>query len=306
MKLKINLFFFILIVLYSCTLENNKNIINNAKETIKKNIIKKESINNASKNTENKLPFYYIGEKYYIEGIEYIPNENYDYEEIGLATYYDKELHSKKTINNELNKVTELFGRHKTLPIPSIVKVTNLDNGLSLIVRVNDRTRNNSVIIEVSRKVAQILRFYKEPKIATVKVEILSDQSKQLKIVTESMSDPSFNNTIQAAPTEDVSIIDLNETSDVETDNYINYEQPIELEKMEVSPTDIFVLVSKISSYEDAEMIKKNVNKTYKITTNKENNEYEVVFGPLTNEEAYNLFQLLLSKGYKNSKIIFK
>ena len=306
MKLKINLFFFILIVLYSCTLENNKNIINNAKETIKKNIIKKESINNASKNTENKLPFYYIGEKYYIEGIEYIPNENYDYEEIGLATYYDKELHSKKTINNELNKVTELFGRHKTLPIPSIVKVTNLDNGLSLIVRVNDRTRNNSVIIEVSRKVAQILRFYKEPKIATVKVEILSDQSKQLKIVTESMSDPSFNNTIQAAPTEDVSIIDLNETSDVETDNYINYEQPIELEKMEVSPTDIFVLVSKISSYEDAEMIKKNVNKTYKITTNKENNEYEVVFGPLTNEEVYNLFQLLLSKGYKNSKIIFK
>ena len=61
--------------------------------------------------------------------------------------------------------------------------VTNLENGLSLVIKVNDRHQNNASIIEVSRKVAQLLGFYKA-KITRVRVEIMADPSKQLKIVT--------------------------------------------------------------------------------------------------------------------------
>ena len=57
----------------------------------------------------------------------------YNYDKDGLASFYGKELHNVKTINNDLNKVTELLGRHKTLPLPSTVKITNLENGISLI-----------------------------------------------------------------------------------------------------------------------------------------------------------------------------
>ena len=109
-----------------------------------------------------------LGDPYFIEGVKYTPKEDYSYSEVGLASFYDKELHNKKTINNDLNKVTELLGRHKTLPLPSIVKITNLENGLSLTIKVIDRHDDNASVIQVSRKVAQLLRFYKN-KIAQVK-----------------------------------------------------------------------------------------------------------------------------------------
>ena len=70
-----------------------------------------------------------------------------------LQLIMEKNSHKVKTANNDLNKVTELLGRHKTLPLPSIVKITNLENGFSLIIRINDRHNDNSSIIQVSRKV---------------------------------------------------------------------------------------------------------------------------------------------------------
>ena len=232
-KLLINLL--IIFLLISCQLQKDNKIIkliedkkSFTKNTIisKKNtIISKKNTTISIKNTtilekntivsENKkvttslnILKYVVGDPYFIDGVEYIPSENYSYNKIGLATYYGKELHNKKTVNNDLNKVTELLGRHKTLPIPSIVKITNLENGLSLIIKINDRHDNNSSIIQVSRKTAQLLRFYKS-KIARVKVEIIADPSKQIKIVTQSMNATNFNDTIKSAPTEDVSISNL-------------------------------------------------------------------------------------------------
>ena len=155
---------------------------------------------------------YHIGDPYFIEGVEYIPEENYNYNEIGLASFYGKELHKRKTINNDFNNVTELLGRHKTLPIPSIVKITNLDNGLFLTIKINDRHNDNSSLIQVSRKTAQLLRFYKD-KIAKVRIEVLSDPSKQMKIVTQSMNEINFNDTIDSAPTESVSISNIDSTN---------------------------------------------------------------------------------------------
>ena len=143
-KLIISLLFFILLSCEQISKDKVLNKIENTKDIIEEktneNITKIKESNNKNKKNEqidNKI-FYFIGDPYYIEGVKYIPEENYTYEEVGLATYYDKELHNKKTANNDVNKVTELLGRHKTLPLPSIVKITNLENGLSLTIKIID------------------------------------------------------------------------------------------------------------------------------------------------------------------------
>ena len=306
MKLTINLFLlFILIFLHSCSLKNNK-ILSSKKEIIKTDTSNQDTNDDKEEiKTIFEKPKYIIGNPYSIEGIGYIPQENYNYQEIGLASFYGSDLHLTKTINNEYNKVTELYARHKTLPLPSVVKITNLENGLSLIARVNDRgPLNNARIIEVSRKIAQLLRFYKS-EIARVKVEILSDPSKQVKIVTQSMNDPNFETTLEKAPTEGVVITDLDEldTYDEEINSNISVEQPIELGFEEIAQTEIFVKVQGFNSYQDTENLK---NLLYKRTTQKEKEGYSIIFGPMINKDADILFNLLISKGYKQTEIIIK
>tara|TARA_Y100000590_G_C15721633_1_gene1013706 strand:+ start:1178 stop:2107 length:930 start_codon:yes stop_codon:yes gene_type:complete len=309
MKLLINLIL-LSIIFNSCSLQNtnqniNKKIENNKKEKI---IFEKNKVESKTSQIINSLPIYFLGEPYFIEGIEYIPTEDYNYDQTGLASFYGKELHNVKTINNEYNKVTELFARHKTLPIPSIVKITNLENGLSVITRINDRgPRNNARIIEVSRKVAQLLRFYKS-EVTKVRVQILSDPTKQLKIVSQSISNPEFNQTIDAAPTESVTISELNDFQNDETsDNENNlYDQPIELGLEDINTNDLYVKISGFNSYEEIDLLKNQINNQYKITIEKDESKYSLIFGPMIIEDADNLFQILISKGYKQSKIIIK
>ena len=311
-------------MLFSCSLKTNKEIVKtflkNNDKTIQKEEFKEVTLGeitlNETKKEETTLsepkkiiknnPIYFIGEPYYIEGVEYIPQEDYSYNETGLASYYGSYLHRKKTINNEFNKVTELLARHKTLPLPSVVKITNLDNGLSVIVRVNDRgPKNNGKIIEVSRKVSQLLRFYKQ-KITRVRVEILADPSKQLKIVTLSMNNPDFNKTLKAVPTEEVTITDLDNSTEEESNINSIYEQPIEIGFEKVSKTELFVKISGFNSYKDAQTLSSLLKESYKVTYQKDNTGYSIIYGPLLNQEADNLFQILVSKGYKHSEIIIK
>ena len=267
-----------------------------------KNIKKIESnkkINNNSFNIK-----YVVGDPYYIDGVEYIPAENYDYDEIGLAIYYGKELHRKKTLNNDLNKVTELLGRHKTLPLPSIIKITNLDNGLYLTIKINDRHDENSSLIQVSRKTAQLLRFYKN-KIARVRVEVLSDPSKQMKIVTQSMNESTFNNTIDSAPIESVSISNLdNNIIESKNNNYIN--QPIEIGLSEIENKKLYLKIYGFTSYDNAKTIISHLKLQYKFRSQKEVSNYSVIMGPLNNLQANNLVLSFISKGYKKTEFILE
>ncbi len=322
MKLLINIFF-VITFLYSCTLNKNNKIVTTLiekkdnlsekieknktkKENIKKNKTKKENIQDINiRKFNNNIPFYLIGEPFFIEGVEYTPKENFNYNEKGLATYYGKELHNQKTANNDFNKVTELLGRHKTLPLPSVVKLTNLENGLSLIIKINDRNENNASFIEVSRKVAQLLRFYKSG-FARVQVEIMSDPSKQLKIVTEAMNDPNFDSTIDSSPTVDVIISDLGETANNNEQSVNNIEQPIELGFEQVSQNDLFVKIDGFESYKKAQSIILLLEKNYKTTTQKEDSSYSLILGPLNNNEANKLVLFFISKGYKNANILIE
>ena len=231
----------LILFLFSCNeldLNNVSDVVENSTNKIEE-IIDNKKQDKKEKNQSTNKPkkdniFYYVGEPYFIEGVSYIPEENYNYSEIGLSSFYGKELHNIKTVNNDTNKVTELLGRHKTLPIPSMVKVTNLDNGLSINVKIIDRHDDNAVIIQVSRKVAQLLGFYKS-KIATVKVEILSDASKQWKSVANSLNEENFDETISSAPTDIVSIEEIDENMDTNDEATTITEEPIELKSEKIN-----------------------------------------------------------------------
>jgi len=311
MKLIISLLLFFIISCEQISKDEVINTIENTKDVIVEKTIKSpdttEKIDlkvEEDKVNKNKI-FYLIGEPYYIEGVKYVPEENYSYEEIGLATFYDKELHNKRTANNDLNKVTELLGRHKTLPLPSIVKITNLENGLSLTIKIIDRHDDNTSIIQVSRKVAQLLRFYKN-KITKTKVEILPDPSRQWKNVTMSINDKDFNNTVESAPTEIVSISnideDLNTAEDQNED--INIEQPIELGFEEVDDLDLYLHVNNFKNYQEIKNIVNEINLSDKYTSENIGNFFKLIVGPIDNKTADKLLSTFISKGYKESKLI--
>ena len=293
----------------SCQLENNKTFVEvNKKITkVEKKIVEFAKVNKIKekKQKNTNTVFYLIGDPYFIEGVEYVPEENYLYNKSGLATFYDKELHKVKTANNDLNEVTELLGRHKTLPLPSIVKITNLENGSSLIIKINDRHDDNASLIQVSRKVSQLLRFYKN-KIARVKVEVLSDPSKQSKIVLETMNQEDFNKTIDSAPTENVFISDLDEVTIEKNISDSKIEQPIELMFEEVSNQDLFVKVYGFDSYNESKNIIDLLNIKFNTTTQNEGDSYSVIIGPIENIDANKLVSSFISKGYKNTEILLK
>ena len=262
----------------------------------KTKFIKEDQINNNS-------IFYYIGDPYFIEGVKYIPEENYNYSEIGISTFYGKELHNIKTINNDINKVTELLGRHKTLPIPSMVKITNLDNGLSINIKIIDRHNDNTSLIQVSRKVAQLLGFYKD-KVATVRVDILSDSSKQWKNVTLSLNEPEFDKTISSAPTEIVSITEIDTSISLDDENNYNKNKPIELLSEEVTEFDLYLKVFNLENYEIIKKLIFDYKSNLKYTSEKNGNQFDLIIGPIDKKQINKLVSYFISKGYKETKIM--
>jgi len=125
-------------------------------------------------------PAYKVGTPYKINGKWYYPAVDYQYNETGIASWYGPGFHGKKTANGEIFDQNKISAAHKTLPMPSIVKVTNLENGLVLEnVRVNDRGPfAGDRIIDLSKKAAEKLGFMKNG-VAKVRVEILEDESRQ-------------------------------------------------------------------------------------------------------------------------------
>ncbi|MGF1640277.1 MAG: septal ring lytic transglycosylase RlpA family protein [Rhodospirillales bacterium] len=123
---------------------------------------------------------YKVGKPYQINGQWYHPKVDYDYVEIGIASWYGAEFHGKPTANGEIFDMNEVSAAHRTLPMPSVVRVTNLENGRSMKIRVNDRGPfAKGRIIDLSRRAAQLLGF-QQSGTARVKVEIIADERRAL------------------------------------------------------------------------------------------------------------------------------
>jgi rare lipoprotein A len=103
---------------------------------------------------------YKVGQPYQVAGIWYVPKEQPNYDETGIASWYGDAFQMKATANGETFDMNQFSAAHTTLPLPSIVEVTNLDNGKTLRVRVNDRGPFvDNRIIDLSRAAAQQLGY---------------------------------------------------------------------------------------------------------------------------------------------------
>jgi rare lipoprotein A len=123
---------------------------------------------------------YKVGQPYQIDGTWYYPAEDFDYDETGIASWYGEAFHGKYTANGEVFDLNAATAAHRTLPMPSIVEVTNLENGRRIQVRINDRgPYARGRIIDLSRRSAQLLGFEGQGT-AKVRVRILVAESIQV------------------------------------------------------------------------------------------------------------------------------
>src|ERR1700692_3245142 len=117
---------------------------------------------------------YRVGKPYVVGGRVYVPEEDVNYREEGLASWYGDDFHGRLTANGEVFDMASLTAAHPTLPMPCYARVTNLGNGKSLIVRVNDRgPYHGNRLIDVSNKAAELLEF-KGNGVARVRVEYVA------------------------------------------------------------------------------------------------------------------------------------
>ncbi len=116
---------------------------------------------------------YKLGEPYEIDHVWYFPSYDSNYDMTGVASWYGHPFHGRPTANGERYDMNDVTAAHPTLPLPSRVRVTNLENGRQLVLRVNDRGPFiDGRLIDVSRRAAQLLGFYREG-LAEVRVEYL-------------------------------------------------------------------------------------------------------------------------------------
>ncbi|MDR1026364.1 MAG: septal ring lytic transglycosylase RlpA family protein [Lactobacillus sp.] len=246
---------------------------------------------------------YKIGKPYTILGQYYIPQEDYNYSEIGTASWYGKDFHAKKTANGEDYDMNTLTAAHRTLPMPSIVKVTNLENGRSLVLRVNDRgpfAKNR--IIDISKRGAQLLGF-QEQGTAKVKVEILAKESKALKNALLGIADDTTSTSTYSSQTYE---------EDVDR-RYLIGAQAYVSQASTVSSTStnkgIYVQAGSFTNPDTANDMStklKSVGSNFITPVSIAGRQYyRVRFGPFSSEsEAQSMLNKVLDFGVYNAKVI--
>lgn len=127
-------------------------------------------------------PKYYVGTAYKVEDVQYIPVEDLTYNQTGIAGIIPAELNGTKTSNGEVFDMNQMVATSKTLPLPTIARVTNLDNGQSVVVRVNNRGPFvNTRIMDLSPAAAQKIGMNGQTK---VQVQVMAQESTAVKNAT--------------------------------------------------------------------------------------------------------------------------
>lgn len=136
-------------------------------------------------------PKYYVGSAYKVEDVQYIPVEDLTYNQTGIAGIIPAELNGTKTSNGEVFDMNQMVATSKTLPLPTIARVTNLDNGQSVVVRVNNRGPFvNTRIMDLSPAAAQKIGMNGQTK---VQVQVMANESTAVKNAT-------LGSSVQTAP----------------------------------------------------------------------------------------------------------
>ncbi|WP_208440898.1 septal ring lytic transglycosylase RlpA family protein [Bartonella raoultii] len=138
-------------------------------------VLPKQISNNKNQSEAKKRGRAIVGKPYQIKGKWYYPENDPTYARVGEASWYGSDFHGRLTANGEIYDMNLLTAAHPTMPLPSYARVTNLKNGSSLIVRVNDRGPfMKDRIIDLSKQAATILG-YVDRGVADVKVEYIAE-----------------------------------------------------------------------------------------------------------------------------------
>lgn len=125
-------------------------------------------------------PHYKVGRPYVIGGNTHVPKERFDLAETGRASWYGPGFHGRQTANGEQYDKRAFTAAHRTLQLPAIIRVTNIGNGRSVVLRVNDRgPYHDGRILDVSEAGAEALDF-KHLGTALVRVEVLDRPSRRV------------------------------------------------------------------------------------------------------------------------------
>ena len=152
-------------------------------------------------------PKYYVGSAYKVEDVQYIPVEDLTYNQTGIAGIIPAELNGTKTSNGEVFDMNQMVATSKTLPLPTIARVTNLDNGQSVVVRVNNRGPFvNTRIMDLSPAAAQKIGMTGQTK---VQVQVMADESVAVKNATVGATTPATptQTVVQPQPVETTTVV---------------------------------------------------------------------------------------------------
>jgi len=200
---------------------------------------------------------YKVGDPYVVAGVTYYPEENPSYDQTGIASWYGDPFHGRDTANGEVYDMNLLTAAHKTLPMPVFVRVTNLENGRALELRVNDRGPFvNERIIDISRRGAQLLGFFKQGT-AKVRVQIISAPGTTGAVLARGTTTTEERNAVKAAPVGTVQVAALAPPPGVAVSQAPvappTKPAPPEVEQIKVAATpQMYVQAGAFSKYENA------------------------------------------------------
>ena len=260
---------------------------------------------------------YEIGKSYKIKGKWYYPSNNFNYNEIGIASI-NLQKKDRKTKNGEIFSNKKILAKHKTLALPTIVRVTNLDNGYSINVRINDRgPRNNFRILELSKRTAKYLKIKGKGLVEVKVIENLTLQEQNL--LNNKYNDVNLEKDIALGKevVETENLLDNKELESIKK-NYVSKDSKtkkklkINLKKTKVSPYYLRVNIAKFKNFKDAADVKKKLKPIYDkilISLGLLNGQkyYKVTTVPIkTLDEAEKILNIIQKKGFNNAKLFIE
>jgi rare lipoprotein A len=274
---------------------------------------------------------YKIGKPYQVSGVWYYPREDFDYDESGIASWYGPDFHGKLTANGEVFDQNTVSAAHKTLPLPTIVRVTNLENGRSLVIRINDRGPFvNGRIIDLSKKSAQLLGIDVKGT-AKVRVQVMAEESHLLASGLKS-DNPGHDAPVVAAPRESVAAESLKPPSGTRTitakadQQATQPKQPAlttdqkmaaaaqavegqigQVGQAKIFPTNIFVQAGTFAKRENAQKLQTSLAAIGHVQIQQVNQKgqslYKVKLGPMaTPEDADKILDRVIAAGQQDAR----
>lgn len=269
-----------------------------------------------------------VGKPYKVDNIWYYPAEDLNYNETGLASWYGEPFHGRRTANGAVYDMNQLTAAHKTLPMPTDVRVTNLENGRSIVVTVNDRGPFvHGRIIDLSRRSAQLLGVIRNGT-AKVRVEVAQPVEGNVRYLAEANTTQEEKNKVTAAPNGKVKSASLapptNATA-APTKKTKALPKPAKSDPISapaktgdtvvtlqpVDQTEIFVQAGAFIDFNNANKLSAQLStlaptKVSQVLVNGQD-FYRVRLGPVYEvNEADDLLSQLLNSGHTNARIIIE